>query len=227
VERFDGHRHARFDVAYYLFTEPGGDLRSDWFCLDLLWGHTGEPAGWFDRWVGEAGIGLQATGDLGGAWLQNRLHWMTISNSDLTFATGLQSTYTEELRATGVLSARGRAERRGGWLLFAIEGDLALPAGHTGLGWAGAGFQTRLGPARSWYVDLSLRLAVQWRLGGALDFNGAPTDGGVVIPSFAVGWTGHTWQLEGGWERNHLGTERGLGTTRENESVMVSVVRRW
>jgi hypothetical protein len=72
-----------------------------------------------------------------------------------------------------------------------------------------------------------LRLALQWRLGGALGFNGAPIDGGVVIPSLAVGWAGNTWQLQGGWERNHLGTERGLGTTRENESVTVSVARRW
>jgi hypothetical protein len=227
VERLDSERHARFDVAYYLFTEPGGDLRSDWFRLDLLWGHRGEPAGWFDLWVGEAGIGLQMTGDLGGASLQNDLHRLTASDIDLTFATGLQSTYTGELRATGVLNARGRAERRDGWLLFAIEGDLALPAGNTGLGWAGADFRARVGPARSWYIDLGLRLALQWRLGGALGFNGAPIDGGVVIPSLAVGWAGNTWQLQGGWERNHLGTERGLGTTRENESVTVSVARRW
>lgn len=207
------------DLAYYMFTQRNGPLRTEWLILRTALVESMPGGEYFDRVRFSTGVGLQINGDLGGADVQNLLHRITPTQNDLTFDTGLQSTYTNGFRLSPELNVEVQAERRFGLVQVGLGADAVVPVGPTGLVWIGGTLRTRIGHPRGLYAQPALQLRLQQALGDVFDFLGAPVDGGVAIPSLAVGWSELRWAAALRWERNHLGTSRGFGGDRDGESV--------
>lgn len=220
----EGHRVA---VGYYLFTEPLGPLRTDW--LRIAYTQTVEWPGrlGFDRIEGVGGFGLQLTGDLGGAQLQDFWHRVTPTERDLTFRTGLQREYSANngLAFCGIAALRGR--KRMGWLEWTAQLSADLPVGNTGLLRLAASGSLLVGQEYGLFGALGLELAEQQGLGEAFDFAGAPVDGWVGIPRVVVGFRRSHWGILARWENNHLGTSQGLGGSIFTESIIFRLRRRW
>lgn len=215
----------RFDatLGYFMFTERLGSLRTEWMRLNVSWAGFSRAPSWKDTSFFRVGVGVQMTGDLGGAKIQDRLHRLTPTTNDLTFATGLQSTATARFRLAPELSFGLGVQRRFAWLLLVLGFEGTLPVGHTGLVWVGSTLRSRFGKPRGFFVEPAIRVRLQRGLGGVFDFSGAPIDGPVAISALGLGWAEARWLVALRWERNPFGIARGFGETFNDESVEVTV----
>ncbi|MEO1172154.1 MAG: hypothetical protein AAFX94_08890, partial [Myxococcota bacterium] len=102
----------RGELGYHVFTERLGTLRTEWLIAEYAQSTEWFSRYGFDRIVGYGGIGIQVTGDLGGAELQNALHQATPTERDLTFETGLQASYSAPRAAALSLSGRLQGVKR-------------------------------------------------------------------------------------------------------------------
>jgi len=224
--RTQGDQH-RWCLAstYDIFTERDGRLRTEVLELTLGYAlhHDVSERAFVDQLRFAAQLGVQFTGNLGGADLQNTLHSATSTPEDLTFATGLQSTYTAPFLAAAVLALQGGLTKRWGPIAYDSGITLKIPVGPTGVGGIFSTFVFKAGPPRGFSVSLALTAGWQWRADRVFSFEGAPVDGGVVIPSVGFQWVGVRWALRLQWIRNHLGTGRGVGGTRNGEAGVLSL----
>ncbi|MEM6533019.1 MAG: hypothetical protein AAF654_10360 [Myxococcota bacterium] len=222
--RRDTHRGS---IAYHIFTERLGSLRTEWLTLEYAQSTEWYGRFGFDRIVGYGGVGVQITGDLGGAELQNALHRATPPDRDLTFDTGLQATYSAPTRAALSLSAELTGTRRVGWIEWQVVLSGMVPAGSTGLARVAAAGSARVGEELGFFGALGVELADQRGVGEAFEFNGAPVDGGVGTPRLLLGYRAGSWAAFVRWERNHLGASTGFGDSLFTEALALHFSKRW
>ncbi|MEO1173447.1 MAG: hypothetical protein AAFX94_15545 [Myxococcota bacterium] len=213
-------------ASHNMFTErDGGMSRTD--IAELTLRHLTRRASgtlFFDSVTRGWLVGLQGTGNFGGARLQDGFHAL-MSGTALAgrrLGAGLQDQYTGPRELAALVGAEWIGHCDLGLLDLDLGARAAVPLGPTGVGSAGLGLGARLGRETGPYVDTEVNGAYQWVQGDALRFDGAPRTGVVVSPRVLLGWQFDSINLAVEWQGNRWGTQAGLGDLY-GESVALRV----
>lgn len=208
------------NIDQALFTERGGMLRTDLMQVSVRHLKT-QPTGrmFFDTATSGWLVGIQGTGDLGGAVVQDG--WHGLSGSVLggrRLGAGLQDTYATPQDLALLLGAEIQGNKRLGLFDLSAGGQATVPIGTTGLGRISANTGVRAGEAQGPYASIGAEGGYQWTTGPAMNFDGAPLDGFFLSPRVGLGWEFDSWSLGLEWQGNRFGTQSGLGD-RDGESI--------
>ncbi len=213
------------NLDYNMFTERNGMSRTDLTELtvqQLKAQTTGRVL--FDTVTTGWLVGLQSTGNLGGAIAQDIWHagtgWLL---GGRRLGKGLQDQYVAPFQVAALLGAEVRLDRHGvGPFDFGVGTSAKVPVGPTGVGRVSAHASTQARISRRLSASVGIEGAFQWTQGRALEFDGTPGDGFVVSPRVGIGWRFRTWNIGVQWVGNHWGTQPGFGD-RNGESVGISL----
>lgn len=217
-----GNEAYAVDADYQLYTQRGGMLRTDLVTGLLSYTRESEQGGLQLHYGYD--LGVQATGDLGGAEVQDGWHGLNEGNimAGRRLGQGLQDTYATDPQASALVGVHAGVLKDLGLLQLKAGADVRVPIGPTGLGWVGADAGLGLGKDKGFQVDADLTLRGQWTQGDALKFDGAPLDDAtVLIPHVGVGWQGSGWRVGIDWYRNYQGTMPGVGNL-DSDNVLVT-----
>lgn len=198
------------DVDYMMLTERFGGLqRTDLVSAMASYTAQHDKGAFVLELSGSAG--LHFTGNMGGARVQDTWHAITPFLGGRRLGAGLQNTYTGPLQAAVVTGGRAEIHKPLGDHVQVFGGAQAqVPIGSTSFGYAGghAGVSASFG---RFSLEAETQVRQQWTQGSALGFDGAPIEGGVVIPRVSLAYQADNWRIGVDWVRNHMGTEPGAG----------------
>ncbi|MCK6551374.1 hypothetical protein L6R52_36400, partial [Myxococcota bacterium] len=210
----------------HMLTEAGGMRRTD--LVELLATHARSlPSGTvvFDVITPRVTLGVQGTGNFGGAGLQDGWHRLGEGTplEGRHLGEGLQDRYTGDEKYALVLGGGVEVKRELGLLELAADASAKVPIGATGLGWVGTSTTARLGASRGPFAEGSFGARYQWTNGSDLAFSGAPVSGELVYqPRVTLGWQERGWSLTLDWTRNAMGTQPGLGD-RDADAIWIGI----
>lgn len=219
-------QEVKLDVDYQMLTERQGMQRTD-LVTGLLSHSLFKDSGGLTLNYGYD-LGIQATGDFGGAEVQDGWHTL---NSD-NFMTGrklggyLQNEYKTEKQAALLLGVHAGVVKDLGLVDLYADAEARVPVGPTGLGWVGATAGMEIsGDNGGLYAQADLEARHQWTNGDAMSFSGAPVDNeAVLIPHIGVGWQGDGWRVGVDWRRNDLGSQPGMGDFQSDVTMLTLTI---
>ncbi|MEL6548045.1 MAG: hypothetical protein AAFQ82_25695, partial [Myxococcota bacterium] len=212
-------------LGHNLFTERGGMQRSD--LAEITLRHvTRSTTGsvFFDSVTRGWLVGVQGTGDFGGAAIQDGFHELMDGTSlgGRRLGAGLQDQYTADRELALLVGGELTGHRDLGLVDLDAGVHAAVPVGPTGVGSMGTRLGARLGRETGPYASMTVGTRYQWTQGEALQFDGAPRGGFIVSPEVKFGWQFESFHIGIEWQGNRWGTQTGLGD-RDAESVALRV----
>lgn len=230
----NGHgRQLAADVGLEMLTERGGMRRTDLVDALVTYAERSEVGSvWLDDKTVSFTLGLESTGDFGGAELQDGWHRLGEGTplEGRWLGQGLQDTYTGGKQTSLLLGARASGTKDFGILDLGAGVEGRVPVGPTGLGWVSTDIDVRLGEDHGLFAQASFGARQQWTNGDAMGFDGAPVTGTVLTPKVQVGWQGEGWSVGLEWSRNELGTSPGMGgmdDDRVSFGITIGGGQRW
>jgi len=220
-----GDQRIDLDVDYQMLTERGGMDRTD--LVTALLSHTKQSeAGGFKLSYGYD-LGLQGTGDFGGAQVQDGWHGLNegtmLGGRRLTGS--LQNNYATDPQAALLVGVHAGAIKDLGLIDLYGGVEARTPIGPTGLGWVSGDLGVDISGDSGLYADIGITARHQWTQGSALSFDGAPLDDAtVLIPHIGVGWQGDGWRVGIDWRRNDLGTKPGMGDFDSDTAMLTLTI---
>lgn len=221
------------DVGLEMFTERDGMRRTDLVDALVTYAQRSEVGSvWLDDKTLSFTVGLESTGDFGGAGLQDGWHRLGEGTplEGRLLGEGLQDTYTEGKKTSVLLGARASGTKDFGLVDLDLGIEGRVPVGPTGLGWVSSDVGLRIGEDQGLFGQAGIGARYQWTNGEAMDFAGAPIDGAVVTPKVKVGWQGEGWSVGLEWSRNQFGTSPGMGgmdDDRVSFGITIGGGQRW
>lgn len=211
------------NIDHALFTERGGMHRNELLQASVRHLQTRTGRLFFDTTSSGWLVGVQGTGNFGGAAVQDGWHGLTGSVlGGRRLGAGLQDTYTSPQRLALLLGAELQGKKRIGLFETTARAQARVPVGGPGLGRATANVTARVGATTGPYASIGAEGGVQWTTGSAMNFDGAPIDGFFLSPRVGLGWEFGSWNLGLEWQGNRFATQPGMGD-RDGESIGFTV----
>ncbi len=219
-------QEVKLDVDYQMLTERNGMTRTD-LVTGLISHSLFKDAGGLTLNYGYD-LGIQATGDFGGANVQDAWHGLNSDNfmRGRRLTTTLQNEYKTEQQAALLVGVHAGAVKDLGLVDLYADAEARVPVGPTGLGWVGATAGLEIsGDNGGLYAQADVKARYQWTNGDAMNFAGAPVDNdAVLIPHIGVGWQGDGYRIGVDWRRNDLGTQPGMGNLHSDVTMFTLTI---
>jgi hypothetical protein len=223
---FEGNNSSldyRLSFEHEMFTERGwgvGDRRTDRLSLNLDVGERTPLAhdGFFNQERRGYSLGLTATGNFGGATIQDQWHGLW-EGTDLTgrrldgsnWGVPLQSDYTKGGAAL-MLGAEYQLEKTWDGGRIAVGGQAKLALGTAGIHSAGLHAALELGEGAGLFGRYELWAGLQSVMGDSFAFDGAPVEGFIGQHNLEVGYRSERGvEVSLVFGSNVAGTQEGWG----------------